>query len=59
MKIRSFFLSILCLMAVGTMFSACEEENDNGDNDGTPVVLPKGRAFILNEGIYIFKVSQS
>ena len=52
MKIRSFFLSILCLMAVGTMFSACEEENDNGDDDGTPVVLPKGRAFILNEGIY-------
>lgn len=54
MKLRSLFLSALCLMAVGTLFTACEEDDDdvNWNEDGASVVLPKGRAFILNEGIY-------
>ena len=51
MKFRSLFLSVLCLMAVGTLFIACEEDDDD-DNDETPIVLPPNRVFILNEGIY-------
>ena len=54
MKLRSLFLSTLCLMAVGTMFTACDEDDDddNWNNDGVQGVLPKDRVFILNEGIY-------
>lgn len=52
MKLRSLFLSTLCLMALGTMFTACDEDDDNWNNDETPIVLPKDRVFILNEGIY-------
>lgn len=53
MKLRSLFLSALCLMATGTVFTACEEEdNEEKWNNDATISLPKQRAFILNEGIY-------
>ena len=52
MKFRTLILSTLCLMAVSTMFFACDDDDDNRFDNDTLVVLPKGRAFILNEGIY-------
>ena len=52
MKLGKFFLSTLCLMVVSTMFIACDDDDENRTDSGTSVVLPKGRAFILNEGIY-------
>ena len=53
MKLRSLFLSALCLMATGAVFTACEDDDDNDKwNENAEVVLPKQRAFVLNEGIY-------
>jgi len=62
MKFRSLFLSAFCLVTMGALFTACEEDDEEEmDNEG-PVELPGGdaengmgrtpRAFILNEGIY-------
>lgn len=52
MNFRSLFLSTLCLLAVGTVFTACEDDEDDSWNNGATVALPKNRVFILNEGIY-------
>lgn len=53
MKLRSLFLSALCLMATGAVFTACEDDDDNENwNENAEIILPKQRAFVLNEGIY-------
>lgn len=53
MKIRKLLFSALCMLALGTAFTACSD-NDDPNNDfhdeGSKVTLPHHRAFILNEG---------
>lgn len=53
MKVKDLWLSALCLMAVGTSFTACsDDDEENNWNNGATEVLPKHRVFVLNEGIY-------
>ena len=53
MKFRSLYLATLCLLTIGALFTACEDDDDNDNwNDDATIILPKQRAFILNEGIY-------
>jgi len=53
MKIKSLLFSVLCMLAISLSFTACSDDDDNDlIDDGSTVVLPKTRAFILNEGSY-------
>ena len=51
MKLRSLWLGLICMMALGCTLTACsDDDDDRRDDTGTKVVLPRVRAFILNEG---------
>lgn len=52
MKLRSFFMGALCLLAMGVSFVACDDDNDDFlDDSGSKVEnLPGRRAYILYEG---------
>lgn len=53
MKLRSLWLGLICMMALGCTLTACsDDDDDRRDDTGTKVVLPRVRAFILNEGSY-------
>jgi len=53
MKMRSLLFSVFCMLAIGLSFTACSDDDDDDlIDDGSTVVLPKTRAFILNEGSY-------
>lgn len=53
MKQKQFFMSALCLLAMGGGFVACDDDDDNNSwNNGAVVALPEHRIFVLNEGSY-------
>ena len=51
MNIRSLIFGLMCIIALGTSFTSCSKDDDNGlVDEGSKVVLPQTRAFILNAG---------
>lgn len=50
MKFRSLFLSALCALSVGGMFTSCSDDDDDDWKEGSKTELAQTRAFILNEG---------
>lgn len=50
MKFRKFFVGALCFLALGTSFTACSDDDDVMNDNGSKVELPGRRAYILNEG---------
>lgn len=53
MKLSNLLLSTLCMVVMGAVFTACDDDDSgNNWNDDATVVLPEQRVFILNEGIY-------
>ena len=51
MKLRSLFLSALCALSVGAVFTSCsDDDDDDAWKEGSKVELAQTRAFILNEG---------
>lgn len=60
MKIRSYFLSATCLLAVALSFTACSDDDDDAepatiwssDDLGSAVEMSQTRGFVLNEGSY-------
>ena len=49
MELRKFLFGTLCLLALGTTFTACSDDDDMNDA-GSTVELPGKRAYILYEG---------
>lgn len=52
MKFRSLFFSVLCTLTVAVSLTACSDDEDGLNDDGSKVVLPARRAYILNEGAW-------
>lgn len=57
MKIRSLFLSVLCMLSLSLAFTSCSDDEDEyGEQEYNPeepqIVLPSNRVYILNEGKY-------
>lgn len=52
MKIRSLLFSAICLLALGTSFISCSDDDNDSkrDDSGSKVALSQNRVFILNEG---------
>lgn len=50
MKVRSLLFGMLCMLALGVSFSSCSDDDDDLDDRGSTVSLPKARAFFLNAG---------
>lgn len=51
MKLQSLFLTALCAIGTGFIFTACSDDDANDDwQQGAKVELSQTRAFILNEG---------
>lgn len=50
MKVRSLLFGMLCMLALGASFSSCSDDDDDLDDRGSTVSLPKARAFFLNAG---------
>ncbi len=53
MKLKSLSFAVLCGLLVTAGFASCSsDDSDYADYTGSKVVLPKTRAFVLNEGSY-------
>lgn len=51
MKVRSLLFGMLCMLALGASFTSCsDDDDDNWNDEGSKVELPRSRAFILNQG---------
>ena len=50
MKFRKFLVGALCFLALGTSFTACSDDDDVMNDNGSKVELPGRRAYILYEG---------
>lgn len=51
MKVRSLLFGMLCMLALGASFTSCSnDDDDNWNDEGSKVELPRARAFILNQG---------
>lgn len=60
MKIRSYLLSLACILAAALSFTACSDDDDDdettatwsSDELGSAVEMSQERGFVLNEGSY-------
>lgn len=52
MKVRELLWGTLCALALTTAFAACSDSKDNPIDEEVEIVLPKRKAYILNEGVY-------
>jgi hypothetical protein len=53
MKLRIYFLSVLCGLMMVAGFSSCSDDNDSPSwKEGAKIDLPSYRAFVLSEGSY-------
>lgn len=51
MKAKKLFLSMLGVLAMATAFTSCSsDDDDDWNDDGSKLVLPKSRAYIMNQG---------
>ncbi len=51
MKAKRLFLSMLGVLAMTTAFTSCSsDDDDNWNDEGSKLVLPKSRVYILNQG---------
>ncbi len=52
MKFQKFLLVAFCTVLATAIFTACDDDDEPRNDQGTKVDLPKNRVFILNEGAY-------
>ena len=52
MNFRKFLVGALCFLALGTSFTACSDDDEVMNDNGSKIELPSRRAYILYEGAF-------